>query len=94
MLQRLSMIFFVFAAMVLSHPAGALACSVCFGAAGDDAAGYNASVLFLMATPYLVFGTIIGGLIFTYRRALKRRERPDAAEPEVQFPWKQEESGR
>jgi hypothetical protein len=56
--------------------------------------GYNASVLFLMVTPYLVVGTIVGGLFFTYRRALKRREQAEAAEPVVQLTWNQEESGR
>jgi hypothetical protein len=55
--------------------------------------GYNASVLFLMVTPYLVVGTIVGGLVFTYRRALKRRE-AEAAEPVVKLTWNQEESGR
>jgi hypothetical protein len=49
------------------------ACAVCFG--GDDSTieGYNASVLFLMSTPYLVLGSIVGALVFAYRRALKKR---------------------
>ena len=53
------------------------ACSVCLTgtAIGDE--GSNASVLFLMATPYAVVGSIVGGLIFTYRRALKNREKAE-----------------
>jgi hypothetical protein len=94
MLKRFSTIFLVVVGGVLWSVVGAPACSVCFGAAGDEAAGYNGSVIFLMAAPYLVFGTIIGGLVFSYRRALKRREQAEAAEPAVQLSWNQEESGR
>ena len=95
MLKRFPIIFSTLVNIVLWHGTSAWACSVCFGGAGDDAIdGYNASVLFLMATPYLVVGTIIGGLIFTYRRALKRREQAEAAEPVAQLTWNQEESGR
>jgi hypothetical protein len=70
------------------------ACAVCFG--GDDSTieGYNASVLFLMSTPYLVLGSIVGALVFAYRRALKKRALEEAAEPGAQLAWNQEESGR
>ena len=47
-----------------------------------------------MATPYLVVGTIVGGLVFTYRRALRRREQAEHAEPVIHIDWDQEESGR
>ncbi|MGH7874503.1 MAG: hypothetical protein ACREQO_20095 [Candidatus Binatia bacterium] len=77
-------------------PLSAAACTVCAGGASDTTIeGYNASVLFLMATPYLVMGSIIGGIFFTYRRALKKRvEMAAAAQPSVQLTWNQEESGR
>jgi len=83
------------ASIVMAPVTSAWACSVCVGGASDAAMdGYNASVLFLMATPYLVVGTIVGGLVFTYRRALKRREQAEHAEPVVRLAWDQEESGR
>ncbi|MGE5218843.1 MAG: hypothetical protein ACM3SP_17750 [Chloroflexota bacterium] len=76
----------------------AWACSVCLGGASDAVTdGYNASVLFLMSTPYLVVGSIVGALLFSYRRALKRREQAENTETEapiVPLGWKQEESGR
>ncbi len=82
------------AASVFMSRAPLWACAVCFG--GDDSTieGYNASVLFLMSTPYLVLGSIIGALVFAYRRALKKRALEEAAEPEAQLAWNQEESGR
>lgn len=74
----------------LSH-----ACSVCLTGAGDPTAdAYNASVFFLMAMPYLVVGSIAGGLVFMYRRALKRREKADDAQAVVHLTWNREESGR
>ena len=93
MLKRIPVIVSVLLCSVPWRVVSAWACSVCFGGDGDHV-GYNASVLFLMATPYLVVGTIIGGLIFTYRRALKRRERKETAEALMQLTWDQEESGR
>jgi hypothetical protein len=48
------------------------ACSVCLTGAEDATAeAINASVLFLMATPYVVVGSIVGGLFLAYRRAAK-----------------------
>lgn len=92
MLKRFSIIFSAIG-MVLYCAMSAWACSVCFGGDGDHD-GYNASVLFLMSTPYLVFGSIVGGLVFAYRRSLKRREQAEAVEPAVQLVWNQEENGR
>jgi hypothetical protein len=76
-------------------PMIANACSVCLTGAGDPTAdAFNASVFFLMAMPYVVVGSIAGGLIFRYRRALKRREKAAGAQPVVHLTWNQEESGR
>ncbi len=67
-------------------------CSVCLTGADDPTAdAFNASVLFLMATPYVVVGSIAGGLIFIYRRALKRREHTERVQPIVHLTWHQEE---
>jgi hypothetical protein len=74
----------------------AQACAVCItGGANDPMAdAYNASVLFLMATPYLVVGSIAGGLYFVYRRALVKSARDEAAETAVHLAWNQEASER
>jgi hypothetical protein len=48
----------------------ASACAVCLtGADGAVADAYDWSVLFLMATPYLVMGSIAAYLVYAYRRA-------------------------
>jgi len=50
--------------------------------------------LFLMATPYLVVGSIAGGLFFAFRRAAAKREQAETAEPLVHLAWNDKESGR
>lgn len=72
----------------------AVACAVCLTGADDAIAeGYNASVFFLMATPYIVGSCIAAGLLIAYRRAVKRRQ---IAEEQATVPlaWKQEENSR
>lgn len=94
MLRRFFIFSFTVATVLAGRAAHSWACAVCFGGSSDSATdGYNASVLFLMATPYLVVGSIVGALIFTYRRARKRSEIADR-EAIVQLTWKQEDSGR
>lgn len=79
---------------LLANPATIRACSVCFGDADDPiTAGFNASVLFLMATPYTVMALIGAGLIWACRRA-RRQERAESSEPVSPLAWNQEESGR
>ncbi len=73
----------------------AQACAVCITGANDPTAGaFNASVLFLMATPYLVVGSITGGLYFVHRRALVKSAQEEAAETVVHLAWNQEASER
>ena len=94
MFSKLFLMWNAAAAALLAYAAQAWACAVCLGDASDSAIdGYNASVLFLMSTPYLVVGSIVGGLIFTYRRARKRNEKTEA-ELIGQLEWNQEESSR
>lgn len=82
-------------AALASVPMISHACSVCLTGAGDPTAdAFNASVFFLMAMPYAVVGSIAGGLIFVYRRALKRRDKAEGAQPVVHLTWKREGSGR
>ena len=94
-MKKVSLIFLTTAMALLARAALSLACAVCVSGSGDGAAdGYNASVLFLMSTPYLVVGAIAGGLFLTYRRAQKRREKPEGDGNAMTLAWKQEESGR
>lgn len=93
MLKKNFLIALVITAVLLARAAQTFACAVCLGGGGDSVTeGYNASVLFLMATPYAVVASIVGGLIFTYRRALKRKEKAD--EKALMLLWKQEDSSR
>jgi Na+/H+ antiporter NhaB len=77
-------------------PAAACACAVCLtGAAGDPVAdAFSWSVLFLMATPYAVVGSIVGWLAYTYRRASAKRENAAREKPLIQLAWNHKESGR
>jgi hypothetical protein len=83
-------------AALLGHASLAMACSVCVtGAANDPSAeAFNWSVLFLMAAPYFVAGSIVGWLVYTYRRPGSERERAADQEPRVHLAWNQKESGR
>jgi hypothetical protein len=71
------------------------ACSVCLTGAEDASAeAINASVVFLMATPYLVVGSILGGLFYTYRRAAAKRDKVESEQPAIPSAWSEKESGR
>jgi hypothetical protein len=67
-------------AALLLIPAAGHACSVCGGAAmgTDPGTGFNTSVLFLIAMPYVVVGAIAGWLLYRYRRASAQRRRAAA----------------
>src|SRR5712692_5720811 len=82
---------------VLIVPAVASACAVCLGGAdGNDpvADAFNWSVLFLMAAPYAVVGSIAGWLFYTYRHAAAKREKNEAVQPLIHLAANPEESGR
>ncbi|HEX2229082.1 MAG TPA: hypothetical protein VHM64_18260 [Candidatus Binatia bacterium] len=73
----------------------ASACAVCLtGADGSASDAYNWSVLFLMATPYLVMGSIAGYLVYAYRRAAGKNEEKPAVTETVHLSLDQKESGR
>jgi hypothetical protein len=80
---------------LLARAATSWACAVCFGSDSDPTShGFNASLLFLLSTPYLVVGSIVGGLVFAYRRALKKRETADTVEPIIPLGLHQEDAHR
>jgi len=95
MLRKIYFIIIAVGFTLLARAATTWACAVCLGSESDSLTdGFNASVLFLMATPYLVVGSIVCGLIFNYRRALKKREKSETLEPVGHLAWNQEDSGR
>jgi hypothetical protein len=63
------------AAWAVAAPALGQGCAMCGTALTDDALGraFSWSVLFLIAAPYAVAGTIGGWLFYTYRRAATGR---------------------
>jgi len=76
-------------------PALAHACAVCWTGDGDPTAdAFNWSVLFLMATPYTVVGSIAGWLFYKYRRAAAKPRVEATREPALRLTWNEEESGR
>jgi hypothetical protein len=90
---RYTLALFSFWALLLA-PAMATACAVCLTGAADGSAAdaYNGSVLFLMAAPYLVVGAIGGWLVYSYRRAVAKRNATMGHE--IRLVRKQKESGR
>jgi hypothetical protein len=84
-----------FSAALAYSPAIANACAVCWaGDGGPIEEAFNWSVLFLMATPYAVVGSIAGWLFYTYRRSAAKRERNAATQPLGHLALNPEESGR
>ena len=80
---------------VLTLPAVALACSVCFS--GDDDAvthAFNWSVGFLLAAPYVIAGTIAACLVIAYRRAAAQRAALEEEEATGRLIWTEEESAK
>lgn len=75
----------------------AFACAVCVSGAADDPLtdAFNWSVLFLMATPYTVVGSVVGWLAYTHWRAGAKKDgvaRKRAAI--LRLAWIHKESGR
>ncbi len=76
-------------------PALVGACAVCLTGDGDPTANaFNWSVLFLMATPYAVVGSIAGWLVYSYRRAAAKRDQDHATESPLHLALSEKESGR
>ena len=80
---------------LLYVPAIANACAVCWaGDGGPVENAFNWSVLFLMAAPYTVVGSIAGGLFLAYRHSVAKQGKNEAVQPLVQLALNPEESGR
>ncbi|MBI2180593.1 MAG: hypothetical protein HYU31_07220 [Deltaproteobacteria bacterium] len=96
MLKRNTLLTWLLAGLAAAlAPALAHACAVCLTGDGDPTAdAFNWSVLFLMATPYTVVGSIAGWLFYTYRRAAAKRSQGQATESPLHLAWSEKESGR
>jgi len=82
-------------ASLATNPSIAGACAVCVTGTSDAVAdAFNWSVLFLMVTPYLVVGSIAGALFYAHRRAARKTEQLEPAQPAVHLAWNHKESGR
>jgi hypothetical protein len=84
-------------APALFFPALGLACAVCLTGAPNDPVtdAFNWSVLFLMAAPYTIVGSIAGCLFFMHRRSSSQNRgavREDR--PILRIAWMQKGSGK
>jgi len=70
-----SILFFV--AIILLNPAASFACPGCNALNNSLGRAFNPSVLFMMAMPFAVVGSIAGGLFYAYRRAQKQINQQD-----------------
>lgn len=65
-------------------PVDAHACSVCWDLSSDDLSSraMNWSILFLMAMPFTIVGSIGGWLVYKYRHSSKvERQQPASGQP-------------
>jgi hypothetical protein len=78
-------------AVTLAAKSVAIACAVCVTGGGNDSSAnaYNWSLLFLMAMPYVVAGSVLGWLVHAYRRAAAKREVDEASESAGHLAWNQ-----
>jgi hypothetical protein len=95
-MKRISLVFtFGLIGVALLLPAVARACAVCGtgpGVAGDPTArGFYWGILFLMAMPFAVAGSIGAWLVYRYWRASGGRWEKALGAP---FAWTHKESGR
>lgn len=97
-MKRLAVLSFFFSAVGgVFSPATVWACAVCLtGASGNDplADAFNWSVLFLMAMPYTVLGSIGAWLYCAYRRAAVKEGKIKAEKAPLQLAWIQKENAK
>ncbi len=77
--SRKAAVISIVSVIVSAAPRIANACAMCGLSPGDSAGhAYNTSVLFMLAGPYLTFGSIAGLVYMAYWRTT-RRERKSAS---------------
>ncbi|MCZ6625182.1 MAG: hypothetical protein O7B35_13295 [Deltaproteobacteria bacterium] len=95
--QRSLLLAVCVVAVAIVSPKAVQACAVCLtGAAGADpiADAFNWSILFLMAMPYTIVGSIGGWLFYAHRRATEKRGGLREKAPFLPFNWMHKEKGR
>jgi hypothetical protein len=72
----------VAAMFVMFTAVGAQACAVCWDGSPDDlfSRAMNSGILFLMAMPFAIAGSIGGWLFYKYRRSTEIRRRLPASD--------------
>lgn len=97
-MSRLCLLLAISVAVALFlFPAAAEACSVCLAGVSENdpvTNAFNWSILFLIAMPYAVVGSIGGWLFYVHRRAAKRRGAPAEKPSVLRLAWINKESGR
>lgn len=94
--ERFSFAFSVLASVV-AFPMAAFACAVCVAGASNDPVtdAFNWSVLFLMAMPYTVVGSVAGWLAYTHWRAAAKKDGGAKKKaPVLRLAWIHKENGR
>ena len=98
MRERSFLLAVFLAVLVLALPTIALSCAVCLtGASANDPVtdAFNWSVLFLMAMPYTVVGSVAGWLAYTHWRAAAKKDGGAKKKaPVLRLAWIHKESGR
>ena len=97
MLHRCFLSVISVSASALFFPGMALACAVCVSGAADDPLtdAFNWSVLFLMAMPYTVVGSVAGWLAYTHWRAAAKKDGGAKKKaPVLRLAWIHKENGR
>ncbi len=64
----------VVGAILIAAPTGAHACAMCGLPPGDHATfAFHTSVLFMLLSPYAIFGVVSGIVYASWRAAMKKR---------------------
>ena len=96
--RKIILLAVLFIAAVFLLPMTAQACAVCLtGASANDPVtdAFNWSVLFLMAMPYTVVGSVAGWLAYTHRRAAAKKDGGAKKKaPVLRLAWIHKENGR
>ena len=82
---------------LLFFPARLLACAVCLSGGANDPVqdAFNWSVLFLMAAPYTIVGSIGGWLFYLHRRSSRHKDGATGkTNPIFRLGWIQKGSGK
>lgn len=73
LIKKVMAVLFVLVNVILLNPVVTYSCPGCKAALnGSVGRGFNFSILFLMAMPFLIVGAIAVGLIYAHRQTYKK----------------------